>query len=247
MLDLVEKAFNEMTFLIKRPVVGPWIRAVGTGRNDRLHTALLHDLHERIRIVTLIADDGFGREFPDQPFRLPDIGHLPTGEDEGQGDGPRLPSRHESWCQSRPANGPRLPPRRNALLRPRRARVGTDYRTVNRQMLQVRFPRDMGLQLGPDAASLPPGKALEDADSTLPACRRQQPPLTTAAQHPQHRLQKSSASEGISHINMGMSQQKRQNHRPLFVGQEGFGPWRSAKVRNLSDLYYEMSTEPRGA
>ncbi|MFZ1831141.1 MAG: hypothetical protein WAW42_20765 [Candidatus Competibacteraceae bacterium] len=38
------------------------------------------------------------------------------------------------------------------LLRPRRAGVGTDYRTVNQQMLQVRFPRDMGLQLGPDAA-----------------------------------------------------------------------------------------------
>jgi len=52
--------------------------------NDRLHTALFHNLHEHIGIVTLIADDGFGREFSDQPFRLPDSGYLPAGEDEGQ-------------------------------------------------------------------------------------------------------------------------------------------------------------------
>ncbi len=76
-----------MAFLVKMPVVDPRVEAVGTGRDDRLHTAFLHDLYERIGIVALIADHGVGWEFPDQPFGLPDIGRLPTGEDEDQDTG----------------------------------------------------------------------------------------------------------------------------------------------------------------
>ncbi|MCB1803368.1 MAG: SUMF1/EgtB/PvdO family nonheme iron enzyme, partial [Gammaproteobacteria bacterium] len=72
MLDLVEKAFDEVAFLVKMPVVDPRVEAIGTGRDDRLHTAFLHDLHERVGIVALIADHGVGRECPDQPFGLPD-------------------------------------------------------------------------------------------------------------------------------------------------------------------------------
>ena len=68
-LDLIEKAFNEMTFLIKMPVVGSWMQAVGTGWNDGLHPAIRYDLHERIGTLTLIADDGFSREGVDQSFR----------------------------------------------------------------------------------------------------------------------------------------------------------------------------------
>lgn len=77
MLDLVEKAFDEMAFLVKMPVVDPWVEAVGTRRDDGLHAAFLHDRHERIGIVALIGDHGVGWEFPDQPFGLPDIGRLP--------------------------------------------------------------------------------------------------------------------------------------------------------------------------
>ena len=77
MLDLVEKAFDEMAFLVKMPVVDPLVEAVGTRRDDGLHAAFLHDRHERIGIVALIGDHGVGWEFPDQPFGLPDIGRLP--------------------------------------------------------------------------------------------------------------------------------------------------------------------------
>ena len=43
---------------------------------------------------------------------------------------------------------------------------------------------------------------------------------------------------------MGMAQQKRQNHRPLVVGQEGSVHGVPQKFQP-SDLYCEMSTEPR--
>lgn len=46
------------------------MHAVGTGWNDRLHPAILYDLHKRIGIITLIADNGFSREGIDQSFRL---------------------------------------------------------------------------------------------------------------------------------------------------------------------------------
>ena len=36
MLDLVEKAFDKMAFLVKMPVVDPEGQAVGTGRDDGL-------------------------------------------------------------------------------------------------------------------------------------------------------------------------------------------------------------------
>ncbi len=67
------------------PVVDPGDQAVGTGWDDGLHAAFLPDLHERVGIVALIGDHCVGREVPDQPFGLPDVGRLPTGEDEDQG------------------------------------------------------------------------------------------------------------------------------------------------------------------
>ena len=182
MLDLVEKAFDEVAFLVKMPVVDPRVEAIGTGRDDRLHTAFLHDLHERVGIVALIADHGVGRECPDQPFGLPDVGRLSTGEDEDQGvtqgigDGMNLGAK----TAPRTAQGFRLG---GALLRPRRAGVGTNHRAIDQQLLQVGVPHDVGLQLGPDTASLPPGKPLEDMIPS-PPCRRQQSPLTATAQHP---------------------------------------------------------------
>jgi hypothetical protein len=182
MLDLVEKAFDEVAFLVKMPVVDPRVEAIGTGRDDRLHTAFLHDLHERVGIVALIADHGVGRECPDQPFGLPDVGRWSTGEDEDQGvtqgigDGMNLGAK----AAPRTAQGFRLG---GALLRPRRAGVGTNHRAIDQQLLQVGVPHDVGLQLGPDTASLPPGKPLEDMIPS-PPCRRQQSPLTATAQHP---------------------------------------------------------------
>ena len=84
-LDLIKKAFDEMTFLMKMPVVGPIMQAVGTGWKDCWHPAIRYDLHKRIGIVNLIADDGFSRERIDPSFRLADVGCLTAGEDEGQG------------------------------------------------------------------------------------------------------------------------------------------------------------------
>lgn len=130
MLDLVEKAFDEMAFLVKMPVVDPWVEAVGTRRDDGLHAAFLHDRHERIGIVALIGDHGVGWEFPDQPFGLPDIGRLPPGEDEGQGIAQGIGHGMNLGAKAPPrtAQGLRLG---GALLRPCRAGVGTNHRAID--------------------------------------------------------------------------------------------------------------------
>src|SRR5512143_1942625 len=74
------------------------------------------------------------------------------------------------------------------------------------------------MQLRPDPALAPARKPREDAVPTT-QFRRQQAPLRTATQHPQHGVQKLAARLGPSYVHPWMRHQKGPDRHPLLIGQ----------------------------
>lgn len=96
--------------------------------------------------------------------------------------------------------------------------MGTNEGAVDEQALQVGGVGQVLMELGPDAAPTPAGKALVDTVPT-PILAGQQAPLRTAAHHPQHGLDEASAVGFVAHIYTGSLSQAVVNLIPLIVTQ----------------------------
>ncbi len=115
------------------------------------------------------------------------------------------------------------------LLSLRRAGVGADRRAVDQQLLPVGIARDASLQLGPDAALLPPGKTLKDIVPRPPA-----PRATIATDHhcaalttpPPEKLGKRG---NFPHKRRDGSEETVKSP-PIVCRLGRFGSWRSAKI-----------------
>jgi hypothetical protein len=82
--DFVEKAFNQVAFLVQKPVTWPGCIAVGTRRDHHFNTPIGEISYQRIGIIAFVANDRFSRDVTQQYLRLADVGFLATGQNKVQ-------------------------------------------------------------------------------------------------------------------------------------------------------------------
>src|SRR5258708_37666901 len=69
MLEFIEEAFDEVSFAVKREIASPWHLTIGFWRNHRGDPSLSESVDQRIRVVSLISNQGFWIGAVDQLLR----------------------------------------------------------------------------------------------------------------------------------------------------------------------------------
>jgi len=90
MLDLVEEALDQITFLVDVLVIGDGLRSRAGRWNDSLGTDLRDALAKPIGIVAFVGEEMIEGNAADQIFGLEDVVHLAGGEDKANGIAKRI-------------------------------------------------------------------------------------------------------------------------------------------------------------
>ena len=84
LLEAIEEAFDEIAGAILLTIKGARVAPIGTRWDDGLSGRRFDLSDQRVRVVTLIANDGLDGKVCDQLWCAVDIGGLPGGQNHAQ-------------------------------------------------------------------------------------------------------------------------------------------------------------------
>ena len=108
MFKPVEEALDEVSRFVAVPVGIALGRAIASRWDDGLGASGFNRFDQRIAVVSLVGDDGAGRNSLDQRGPLRDVRLLPTGQDQTQRIAKRVDTGVDLGAQPTPRAADRL-------------------------------------------------------------------------------------------------------------------------------------------
>ena len=90
LLELVEEALDEIALTVEGEIGFARLATIGFRGDDGCDATLLERLDQRVGVITLIGEKGFGLDLVEQRHRLRDIGRLARRERQRHGVAERI-------------------------------------------------------------------------------------------------------------------------------------------------------------